>query len=588
MNKNKGKKNFMKNEKLEIKKADLALIKKLGQEMDKHTQRNLNTSHINFKIQYLLHNPFIMVNAYAKISKNKRALIKGYEDDNIMKSFGVEKAKIIINKIKKGTYSFKPVKRTWISKPGKKTKRLLDIPTQSDRIVQEAIRAILEAIYEPVFEEHAELTNNLNNNYGFRPQKSCWTAITQIEQFSKFCNIAIEGYIVSAYNNVDHDILIKLLSRRIKDKAFLKLIKGMLKSGIMDRKHFKHSLNGTPQGGIVSPLLFNIYMFEFDKYVYEEIMKPIIKENENKSIGNKIRSPAYHKAMYAANKALKQLRTAKTDYKNGATTRNELKNARKNFKEKLSTRLKTPYGVIQDLKKGVLYVRYADAWVLTLTCTKKEANVIKEKIAKFLESNLKMRLDGGETEISHLSKGYKFLGFEIRKSIKNPKTMRIRQKNKKGQCPIITRRTTSRQITVESDSKRILKRLKMLKMCDSKYRAKGKGSWLIYNNFQIVQKYSRIMRGIYNYYSGCDRISRLYRISYILQYSCARTLARRSKVTMSKIFQRYGKNFRITEKIQGQKSSEAKTVTFTDLVTLRKNDKQKKPIEFYNEFLAKL
>lgn len=115
-------------------------------------------------------------------------------------------------------------------------------------------------------------------------------------------------------------------------------------------------------------------------------------------------------------------------------------------------------------------------------------------------------------------------------------------------------------------------------MCDSKYRAKGKGSWLIYTNFQIVQKYSRIMRGIYNYYSGCDRISRLYLISYILQYSCARTLARRSKVTMSKIFQRYGKNFRITEKIQDQKSSEAKTVTFTDLVTLRKNDNKKKLI----------
>ena len=204
--------------------------------------------------------------------------------------------------------------------------------------------------------------------------------------------------------------------------------------------------------------------------------------------------------------------------------------------------------------------------------------VLKEKIAKFLESNLKMQLDGGKTKVSHLSKGYKFLGFEIRKSIKNPKIMRIRQKNKKGKCSIRTRRTTSRQITIEPDSKRVLKKLKMLKMCDFKYRAKGKESWLIYNNFQIVQKYSRIMRGIYNYYSGCDRISRLYRISYMLRFSCARTLARRSKVTMPKIFQQYGKNFRITEKIQGQKSSEAKTVTFTDLVTLRKNDNQKKLI----------
>lgn len=116
----------------------------------------------------------------------------------------------------------------------------------------------------------------------------------------------------------------------------------------------------------------------------------------------------------------------------------------------------------------------------------------------------------------------------------------------------------------------------MLQMCDSKYRAKGKGGWLIYTNFQIVQKYSQIMRGIYNYYSGCNRISRLYRISYILQYSCARTLARRSKITMSKIFQRHGKNLRIVEKIQSQKSPETKVAEFTNIVTLRKNGKQKK------------
>lgn len=171
MNKNKEKKILTKTEK--PRKTGLAFIKKLGKKMDSHTQRNLNTSHVNYKIQYLLHDPFAMVNAYAKISKNKGALTQGHKDDNSMKSFGVEKAKVITDKIKKGIYKFKPVKRTWISKPGKKTKRPLDMPTQSDRIVQEAVRGTLEAIYEPLFEEHAELTHNLNNNYGFRPQKSC-------------------------------------------------------------------------------------------------------------------------------------------------------------------------------------------------------------------------------------------------------------------------------------------------------------------------------------------------------------------------------------------------------------------------------
>jgi len=97
-------------------------IKELSHKLDRHTERNKNTNHINYKINYLLHDPFTFVNAYTKISKNKRALTKGYKDNNDIEYFGLEKAKIIAKKIKNETYEFKPVKRTWIPKLGKKKK----------------------------------------------------------------------------------------------------------------------------------------------------------------------------------------------------------------------------------------------------------------------------------------------------------------------------------------------------------------------------------------------------------------------------------------------------------------------------------
>lgn len=574
MNKNKEKKAITKNEKLETNSTVATILKELGPRMDSHIQRNLNTNHINYKIQYLLHDPFIMMNAYAKINKNESALIWWHKNNSSLKSFIMEEVKIIIDKIKKGTYKFKLIKKTWISKFRKGTKRLLSIPTQSDKVVQEAVRVILEAIYEPLFEEHAKLSHNLNNNYGFRPRKSYWTAVSRIEQFSKSCNIVIEGDIVSGYNNINDGVLIKLLSKRVKDKAFLKFIREMLQSGIMDCKHSKHSLNGIPQGGVVSPLLFNIYMFELDKYVYEEIMKPIIKENKDRFMDNKVWFSEYRKAMHTTNKVLKQMCTAKTAYKNGTATRNEVKQAKKDLKKKWAIWLKTHYSTVSNLKKGVFYVRYANTWIFSTICTKKEAIAIKKKIAKFLESTLKIDLDKEKTKISQISKGYKFLGFEIRKLIKNPKIMCVRQKSKINKLFIITCRTTSCQIIVEPDSKRLLAKLQRLQICDSKYRAKGKRDWLIYTDFQIVQKYSQIMRGIYNYYNCCDRMNRLYRISHILQYSCARTLARRSKITMSKIFERYGKNFRIIEKVWTQKSLKTKVAEFTNISTLRKNNKK--------------
>jgi hypothetical protein len=152
-----------------------------------------------------------------------------------------------------------------------------------------------------------------------------------------------------------------------------------------------------------------------------------------------------------------------------------------------------------------------------------------------------MQLDEKKTKITHASEGYKFLGFEIRLNIKKPKLTRVLQKDKNGNFTRTLKRTTSRQLTIEPDSDRILKRLKLLKFCNEKYKPRGKLAWTVYNDFQIVQKYSQVFRGIFNYYEPCQRLTRLARISYILQYSCAKTLARRRRISMRQIFLKYGK-----------------------------------------------
>ena len=160
--------------------------------------------------------------------------------------------------------------------------RPIDTPTQEDRIVQEAIRGILEAIYEPEFCAFEKLNNYRCTNFGFRPGKSTWNAIETLYQKAQSSTYSIEGDIVSASNNVDHDILHNISKRRIKDSKFLLVIKNMLKSGIMNREFYENTITGTPQGGIISPLLFNIYMFELDKYIYNDIILPIIKKDITK------------------------------------------------------------------------------------------------------------------------------------------------------------------------------------------------------------------------------------------------------------------------------------------------------------------
>jgi retron-type reverse transcriptase len=179
-------------------------------------------------------------------------------------------------KIISGKYEWAPVKRIWIPKPGKSTKRPLGLPDFEDKLVQNCILTTLQSIYEPEFE-------HVGCNFGFRPKKSCNDTIQTIRDEERGSDYAIEGDIEGAYNNVDHPTLINILRKRIKDEKLLTLIYNGLKAGIMEDGIYEDSFLGVPQGGIVSPLLFNIYMNEFDKFIIHDLNKFVIDINNKRS-----------------------------------------------------------------------------------------------------------------------------------------------------------------------------------------------------------------------------------------------------------------------------------------------------------------
>src|SRR3954454_20378986 len=206
----------------------------------------------------LLDGPELWQRAYEEIAQNQGALTPG-STSNTLDGFSLERVENIIRAIKEGRYQFAPVRRIHIPKPNGKT-RPLGIATADDKLVQAAVKLLLELVYEPVFSDHS---------HGFRRQRSCHTALDQIRRLWNGTKWIVEVDVVSFFDNISHSVLLRLLSKRIDDKRFLNLIENMLKAGVMEDWEFKPSYSGTPQGGVASPILANIYLHELDQFMAE-------------------------------------------------------------------------------------------------------------------------------------------------------------------------------------------------------------------------------------------------------------------------------------------------------------------------------
>jgi len=226
--------------------------------------------------------------AYGKLYANQGATTAGTDPKDTVDGMSMERIEEILRQLHEGTYQWKPVRRVEIPKANGK-KRPLGIPTWSDKLLQEVMRMVLEAYYEPRFSKYS---------HGFRPNRSCHTALKQIHHSWKGTKWFIEGDIKGCFDNIDHHVLLEILARNIKDNRFLKLIRQMLQAGYLEDWHYHGTYSGTPQGGVISPILANIFLNELDQYIESGLIPAYSK-------GKRRVNPEYgriNKRMYYARK----------------------------------------------------------------------------------------------------------------------------------------------------------------------------------------------------------------------------------------------------------------------------------------------
>ncbi|WP_222594266.1 reverse transcriptase domain-containing protein, partial [Kozakia baliensis] len=208
----------------------------------------------------LMKAPLLWEMAYQKIAPNKGAMTPGVDGDTF-DGFSPEKVRAIITRLADGSYRPSPVRRVYIPKANGK-KRPLGVPTTEDRLVQEVVRTLLEQIYEPLFSQRS---------HGFRPGRSCHTALEHIRATWTGVKWLVDVDVVGFFDNIDHDVLLGLLEKRIADRRFIALLRGMLKAGYVENWVFHRTYSGTPQGGVVSPMLANIYLHELDELMEAKV-----------------------------------------------------------------------------------------------------------------------------------------------------------------------------------------------------------------------------------------------------------------------------------------------------------------------------
>jgi len=440
-------------------------------------------------------NEDFFMRAYQKIHAKQGNMTPGV-DGKTIDGFNKKQISDLIELLKGERYQPNPVRRTYIPKKNGKM-RPLGIPTFADKLVQEVARQILEAIYEPIFSD---------NSHGFRPNKSCHTALYQIKSTCRGTNWVIEGDITACFDNIDHDILLKILSKKIRDGRFLELIRRFLKAGYLEFHQKHNSLSGTPQGGIISPILANIYLHEFDKF-----MEGITAEYSK----GKTRRP-YHEYHVLSNKRTRALNKGKQEI------------ADEYLRQMQAIPALDP---MDENYLRVKYVRYADDFVVCIIGSKALAEEIKEKIAHFMSGELHLELSREKTKITNLSsENVRFLGYEISKSKENTKQVvdTIGRKKRSVNGTI--------QLLVPSDV--IWDKLKPFRKHGKSYPYVARVNLPV---MDIINLYNAEIRGLYNYYCLATDVSKkLATFKFYHYYSMIKTIARKEKSTVRKVFKKYG------------------------------------------------
>lgn len=536
-------------------------FKKISNIINNINNRSINDPNAKFDNLYsLLSKPELLIQSVGNLRANQGASTPGTSSETLA-GISISKIQNLALCFKNKSFKFSPYRRIYIPKPGKKKLRPLGIPNFTDRIIQDAIRIILEAIYEP------EFSRIHDQNYGFRKNKDAQQAVKFISRQGTGLNYALEGDIVGAYDNVQIPFLIKILKKKIIDQDFLNLIEQGCHCGLLEFGKYKDTLLGIPQGGIASPLLFNIYMHEFDLYINHKLKNIIDRYNTlNKRNSRTQRNLSYEALNRNINSTKKEISiiTRTRKIRELSPTEKALINAQIKQKKKiLSDRTKTLTYIPEKRPIKILYCRYADDWILLTNSNLKFIKLIKKHITKWLKNNLKLDLSEEKTYITNIENKFaKFLGFTLF-SLIHPKIKISSSYSSNGSKTLI--RTGSHTIRVGIDMDRILKRLYINGFCNKKFFPQAKKPYSNLPSATIIEKYNSIIRGTANYFIPVlTQIQPYPRIHYILEYSCYHTLAMKYKTSISKLFKKYGHkhpNFPISMEITNKRTGIRHNIT---------------------------
>lgn len=436
-----------------------------------------------------LFNPELYLLAYGKISGNAGALTPGATRETA-DGMSLKTIQAIIDRLRFERYRWTPVRRVYIEKQGSTKKRPLGIPTWSDKLLQEVIRLILEAYYELQFSLRS---------HGFRSGRGCHTALSEIHQRWTGTVWFLEGDVTACFDSLDHQTLLSILRERIHDNRFMRLIEGLLKAGYLEDWNYHRTLSGSPQGGIVSPILANIYLDRLDQFV-ETVLVPDYTRGIKRAM-----NPAY-----------RRLVEQRWYWKR----RNPIR-----ARELLKQLRKLPSGDPRDPDyRRLRYLRYADDFLLGFAGPRSEAETIKHRLGEFLRETLKLELSEAKTLITHGRTGTaRFLGYDVVVLHSNDRITRGRRSVTGGVGfkvpPTVVQAKCARYLR-HGKPRTLPQRLN-----DSA--------------FSIIAQYDGEFSGLVNYYRMAYNLHRLNRLKWVMEQSLTKTLAAKLRTSVPQVYRRY-------------------------------------------------
>ncbi|HEY5586068.1 MAG TPA: reverse transcriptase domain-containing protein [Ruminiclostridium sp.] len=469
-----------------------------------------------------LYNPELYLLAYKNIAASEGSMTKG-TDGKTIDDMSMGRIQAIIASLKDHSYQPNPAKRTYIAKKNSTKKRPLGIPSTDDKLVQEIVRMILESIYESSFSQ---------NSHGFMPGRSCHTALKQIKNTFTGINWFVEGDIKACFDSFNHQVLIEILRRRIKDEYFISLMWKFLKAGYMEQWEYNKTYSGIPQGSGFSPILANIYLNELDVFM-EKYKKLFDVGTARKRIANPKYTKArdeYHDSRGAYGKVWGGLDDGAKKIAVADMSR---------ARQKMQTI--TYFKPMDKAFKRIQYCRYADDFLIGIIGSMADAGKVKDDIKEFLVGKLKLEMSEEKTKITHSKDKARFLSYDITVS-KDNNTKR----DKTGR----TRRYSTGRIKLYVPREKWEGKLKEYQTFKVKTGISGKEKWLpihrgkLINNtdVKIVSTYNAEIRGLYNYYCMANNATVLSNFYYIMEYSMYKTFAAKYKISMPQAITKFSKD----------------------------------------------